>query len=267
MARYRKYKVCIDYFDRWSREMAYILGFVSADGYVRDNGLTVDVANRDLAVVEFIRDEISPNKQIEDRHKGNSKSIRIHSVELSNSLNRFGLTSNKSHTIKLDFDIPEEFFGDYIRGVFDGDGWVYCRRNQIESGICSGSEPFLEEIRRRCGFGRKVRAKTKKGYKNKLYQWDLGTNASIELRELMYKRGGFCLQRKRDIFYSNWHIPSAKFWTDEQLALLIDNWKAPLKEMPHIIGKSYKSISKKKWKLRQDKDPRIISLEKEVDHG
>jgi len=41
------------------------------------------------------------------------------------------------------------------------------------------------------------------------------------------------------------------FWTDKELQLLEDNWDTPLKELPAIIGRSYKSISKKMWEMRK----------------
>ena len=76
--------------------------------------------------------------------------IQFGSVLFYQWLNNIGLTSNKSKTIgKL--NIPEEFFFDFFRGVWDGDGTIYAYWDpRWESSymfyiaITSASRSFLE---------------------------------------------------------------------------------------------------------------------------
>lgn len=268
MHRKRYYRVNVGYFDEWSHKMAYILGFITADGYVGHNTLSIDLHPKDIDLLNFVRDEISPNKQIEEGHRGKSCRLRIHSVELTESLNRHGLTKDKTFSLSGDISVPQEYLGDYVRGFFDGDGWVCCRRNSIECGMVSASEEFLYSLRSRCGDLGGIR-KTIRGRRKPLYRWEMYASDTMKLRELMYgekddKR--FCLHRKKKKFFSQFYVPSKRWWTEEQMTFLIENWHLPLSKLPSMVGKSYKAISKRKWELRRDKDPRIAAQEKEVTH-
>jgi intein/homing endonuclease len=139
----RLYKVKENYFDNWSHNMAYILGFITADGSVEARGvLSVELAEKDIEVLEFIRNEISPQSPIKITKKKGKRYIRlrINSTQIISSLQQYSIIPNKTYLVKLNFDIPRNYLGDYLRGLFDGDGWVHCRRNTIESGIVSKSE-------------------------------------------------------------------------------------------------------------------------------
>lgn len=54
----RKHNVNENYFDNWSPNIAYILGFITADGYNSYRGLEITVNVKDISVLEFIRNEI-----------------------------------------------------------------------------------------------------------------------------------------------------------------------------------------------------------------
>ena len=52
----RIYELNEDYFETWSHEMAYILGFISADGSInkQKTSLSIELQMRDKKVLEFI---------------------------------------------------------------------------------------------------------------------------------------------------------------------------------------------------------------------
>lgn len=234
--------------------MAYILGFISADGSINKQrtSLSIELQMRDIEILEFIREKISPNSPIKITKKKGKEycRLRINSVNLVKSLEKFNVVPNKTHIIRLNFEITKEYFGDYLRGLFDGDGWVICRRNTIEFGICSGSENYLDDIKNKLGCGRtRVKIKNKKLV---TYVLDAESKSAIIIRDIMYASNTFSLKRKKDIFFSEFHIPSKRWWTEEQIKYLKDNYK--YNESPQIIadaiGKSYKAISKKIWELK-----------------
>lgn len=145
---FRKYPVNERYFDVWSPNMAYILGFVLADGSVSRHSLRVEVAKRDIEVLEFIRSELCPTARILHSQKGTARRLNINSVVLVKSLAKYGIIKNKTGKEHINFHIPQELFGDFIRGLFDGDGWVCLRRNSIESGIVSRRQPLCIKYKR-----------------------------------------------------------------------------------------------------------------------
>lgn len=242
--------------------MAYILGFISADGSIDKNkrSLSIELQIRDKEVLEFIRQQICPTaliKIIKKKEKEYCR-LRINSVKMIESLQVYNVVPNKTFTIRLDFDIPQQFLGDYVRGLFDGDGWVTCRRNTIEFGICSPSKNYLDEIRNLLAFGR-VRERSKKIHS--VYALEAESKVAIKIRNIIYSSNSFSLKRKRDIFYSNFYTPSPRWWTEEQIQYLKDHYGEPLQNLADTIGKSYKSVSKKIWELNLTKQsPRTLRM-------
>lgn len=233
--------------------MAYILGFISADGSVnkQQTSLSIELQMRDKEILEFIQQQIVPTAPIKTIKKKKREycRLRINSKKLIQSLQHYNVVPNKTFIIKINFNIPQQFLGDYIRGLFDGDGWITCRRNTIEFGICSGSKQFIDDIYSIINVGR-VRTMNSKRRKS-LYVLNAESKSAIAIRELMYASGGFALQRKKDIFYSDFYQPSPRWWTEEQIQYLKKNYV--YEQSPQIIanaiGKSYKAVSKKIWEL------------------
>ena len=78
--------------------------------------------------------------------------LQIRDQSIYGDLLKLGLTPRKSKTIRLP-NVPEQYFKDFIRGCFDGDGCVTVWRDprwnnpwQIRTVFSSGSHMFLQEI-------------------------------------------------------------------------------------------------------------------------
>lgn len=250
----RKYELNEDFFDHWSHEMAYLMGFIMADGNIYKRTLAIGIQKRDRYVLDFFIKHIGKVPVVfRDVGKHGSYTIKFNSVKIKDSLAKYGVEPCKSKTIRISFQVPKEYATDLVRGIFDGDGWVYCRRNSIECGIVSASNGFLDDIRAITGIGGRIRTRFRDGYPSPIYLWELGTTKSKQLRDFMYQNDPkLFLARKKDIFFSNFYHRSARWWTQEQLDLLKNNWDKPLKDLPKIVGRSYKAISKLKWEWRCD---------------
>jgi len=256
---FRKYPVNLDFLGKWSEDMAYCLGFIMADGSVSKYTLSIEIKRKDVEVLEFVKSKMSPASLIEKTIRIDKDTkvkrfyarLRINSIDLNLQLSNFGIIPNKTGKEKMDFDMPNQYFPHYIRGVFDGDGWVYTRRNMIESGICSASSIFLEQLKERCGGLGKIRAKKKKGQNSILYSWEMGKGDALKFKDLIYTPKSFSLKRKKEIFFSDFYIRSKYFWTNKQLDVLLKKYKpgAPLSPLAKEIGRSYKAVSKKIWEL------------------
>ena len=124
-------KVNKNFFKEWSNEMAYVLGFLAADGYLTHNKRGANywsIKITDRALLYSIRKIIQSNHKINFREKrGNESAIyrlQIGSKEMCEDLNKLGLTTNKTKSLSVPF-VPDEFFSDFVRGYFDGDGHVW----------------------------------------------------------------------------------------------------------------------------------------------
>lgn len=153
-----------NFFKKWTPEMAYVLGFFTADGNMIKNKRCahfIEFQSTDKEIIYKIRDSLKSNLAIgeyQSKYKNHSKRYRLQigSKEIFNDLMKLGMTPNKSLTIKLP-TVPDKYFSHFTRGYFDGDGNVTIssyrrtdRKNKksiiILSGFISGSKRLLEEL-------------------------------------------------------------------------------------------------------------------------
>ena len=206
-----------NFFKIWSPEMAYILGFFTADGNMIRNKrgahfITIEITDKDI--LEKMRDAIGSNHKIGTRIKKfpekKSYRLQIGSKNIFNDLLKLGLTPNKSKTIDLPI-VPDKYFSEFARGYFDGDGCVsygiYDRKNRksknylLVSRFSSGSKIFTESLLKK--LRRIVKIEGGFIYKKK-GGWDLvlSTNDTKKLFRFMYNDAKNCLflERKYDKF-------------------------------------------------------------------
>ncbi len=154
-------KVNKDFFKTWTPDMAYVLGFFAADGYITMNKRgsqywSIQIADKDL--LESIRSCIGSDHRISAREKkgfgGVTYRLQIGSKEMCDDLHRLGFWLNKTNSIAVPF-VPSGFIRDFIRGFFDGDGNIWTGMNNRKTShasvamlmaFTSCSRRFLEQI-------------------------------------------------------------------------------------------------------------------------
>lgn len=154
---YRKYSVDQDFFnfDRLTEESMYFLGFISADGFVKDNGkLGVTLGIKDVEVLEKFKKSLKAQNPIyygysyKDGKRHDNCSLIITSRKIVNSLAQYNIVPRKTF---LNVEFPEIlknhiYLNHYIRGLIDGDGTITNRaKNLIHISLC-GSPIFIENI-------------------------------------------------------------------------------------------------------------------------
>ena len=132
----------IHYFDSIDTyAKAYIVGFIAADGALvkkrTSTSLTITIKYEDKAVLEFIKSEIGNKHKLQEIIRPSSYNPHkiIHHIRycisdknISQSLNKLGITSNKSLTMgNIIENIPYKYRDAFIIGYFDGDGSVTIR--------------------------------------------------------------------------------------------------------------------------------------------
>lgn len=118
-----------DFFKVWSSDMAYILGFMYADGNIvetKRGNHYIAIYTADRPLLHSMRKSMQSTHKIAKRSSttGCNYRIQIGSNTWFTDLGKLGLFPNKTKRIVLP-KIPRKFFGDFVRGYFDGDGNVW----------------------------------------------------------------------------------------------------------------------------------------------
>jgi hypothetical protein len=313
----RRYEITKNYFKIMdSEEKAYWLGFLAADGCIRrrtvgeggktrGDSIALKLSTLDEKHMEGFRDSICPDAKISYyRSKTITKSgkdsfsdtfnLRINGNELIQDIIKLGVGPRKTFTVGKP-NIDENYFRDFIRGFFDGDGCCYVKEKmgkrgfntmQINYSFCCASKDlrdfFVEELN-------KVGITTKSydnlnlnitgGFLNSKNFFDyLYTDATIYLQR-KYDKGMIFIEHfnnlSKDIFINEYvYNPDIRkpdeVWTEEELKIVIDtNDKIPFSYLSgtHLPNKSKQQIFRMRKKLglkSRRKIPGYINMRKEM---
>ncbi len=113
----------------WSPEIAYGVGLMASDGYLSQDGYHLTMVSKDREQIEHIKICFNVSAAIKPYTGGRNNPeiyyrVQWGDVTLYNFLLSIGLTPHKSLTIGA-LKIPDEYFFDFLRGSFDGDGCFY----------------------------------------------------------------------------------------------------------------------------------------------
>jgi hypothetical protein len=141
----------------WSENFAYAIGLIASDGCLSGDGRHIIFVSKDKEQINnFVKCLSIQNLKIGQTFSGYKGSmayrVQITDVNFYGFLNSIGLTSAKSLTIKK-VDIPEQYFFDFLRGLFDGDGCSFSYWDprwkssfMFYINFASGSRVFLDWV-------------------------------------------------------------------------------------------------------------------------
>ncbi|MBU3895965.1 hypothetical protein KKG36_01460 [Patescibacteria group bacterium] len=235
--------------------MAYVLGFLYADGYIEDAGKSsrtqyISFGSKDKEIIELIRSVLGSKHIINYRipskvfFPGGKTykcaefyKLRIGSKKWFRDLLRLGLVPKKSLIIKFPNNIPDKYFGHFVRGYFDGDGCVTIKRGRgargqtILKGVAviftSGSRLFLEGLRNRAhqivGFRKRI---VYYGSRSRACYLKYNTAESVRWFQLFY---GDCfnlfLKRKYNVFQKYFQLRPVRI--DKETAKILNKGSWP----------------------------------------
>ena len=128
---YRKYEVNENYFNVIdTHEKAYILGFIYADGYNREDLLELVQNKSRLDILIKIRTALSSTHLIK-KYTPDKYTLNIGSRKLCKDLTKHGAFRDKSLTLKFPNTIEDKFMSSFILGYFDGDGCVWDGKRKV----------------------------------------------------------------------------------------------------------------------------------------
>jgi hypothetical protein len=194
-----------DYFKTWSPSMAYVLGFILADGCIihgtRDgysDSLKFGVQLRDKNILEKIKSELKSEHALSVCK--NAVHFCIASQKIVDDLKALGISYRKSLRETVP-DIPERFIKDFIRGVIDGDGTVRIGKDRYPVLSVSGGEATITYLRehffKKFGlYSKIIPCKYSNEIQRHLYSIAYGANSAKTLIDYLYRDAKLFLDRK-----------------------------------------------------------------------
>jgi len=197
------YSINSDFFKYWNNKMAYILGYIFADGSIRirKSGMELSIKSIDFEILEAMNIKMKSNYPIskESTETGGIFRLSIYKGEIVEYLIKLGVIPRKSLMMTFP-NIPDQDLFHFIRGYFDGDGHVRIIRNSLDIIFTSGSESFLEDLKYRLeGFGIKssIRSPSKHSFYNLRI---LRENREYFVKMLYNNNAKLYLHRKKVVF-------------------------------------------------------------------
>ncbi len=113
----------------WSKDFAYAIGLITSDGCLSKDQRHFYFASADLELINNLKQALSLSNKLIKNIRGQKPRKEYFAISFGDKvfykfLNKIGLTSKKSRTIKS-VKVPPGYFPDFLRGLFDGDGTFY----------------------------------------------------------------------------------------------------------------------------------------------
>lgn len=122
---YKKYNFSENFFKSIdTHEKAYVLGFIFADGYNREDLLELAQKKERIDILQKINSILESNVPIKEYTPG-IFTLNLCSTKMCKDLTNLGAFKNKSLTLKFPTNISKEFMPSFILGYFDGDGCIW----------------------------------------------------------------------------------------------------------------------------------------------
>ncbi|MEW5805414.1 MAG: LAGLIDADG family homing endonuclease [Patescibacteria group bacterium] len=203
-------------FEKWTSQMAYVLGYILADGSLIKNkrgAYFTEIQSIDKEIIVKIRKVFDSDLKISvyKPKKGRIRyRLQIGSKKIFTDLLKLGIKPKKSCHEKLP-KIPSKYFSDFLRGYFDGDGSVnictYQRKDRnkkstvLSSGFTSGGKLILKQIWRNLKL-KKIIAGGTLYFHERSYRLWFSIHDSLSLYNFLYQNveNGLFLTRKKRIF-------------------------------------------------------------------
>lgn len=206
------YKKNEDFFKKETPDMAWVLGFLAADGNVcrNENRIRIELSVVDKEILIKIKDLISienPIYEREDKRGFKYVSLEWSCEEHKKDLATYGIVPNKTHILVPPTKLNKKFYIDYVRGYFDGDGTINLNKNgnkrSLRWSICGASKPMLNWIIEVLTYVCDI--PPVKLYKNTsmdtdFYSFVYSTTSTKKIYSHLYTENSIYLKRKKDKF-------------------------------------------------------------------
>jgi hypothetical protein len=234
--------VNISFFENWSQELAYVIGFFLADGHMSDHPKTssysICFSVIDKDIIEKIANVCGYKNAVRKYICGTTI---MYSIDISGKLiwkffENLGFTHNKTFTTRIPKQIPPKLMSHFIRGVFDGDGSLHLKSTLYPQANIVGSKLFIDDVSK---IGVEY-SSIASHYRSFIIYYN-GQKA-INFFDYIYKDATIYMDRKykRYLKALKWES-SYNFWADQELELL--NSLGPVTDMDQLVSVFNRSCS------------------------
>lgn len=141
------YGINFRFFENWSPEVAYVIGFFMADGCVEPklNRISIELSMKDYDHLLNIKNLMGSENPICIKKTRYSCGLYIHNRKMVNDIMKMGVIPNKTTRCRLPI-IEDKYFYDFLRGYIDGDGSIYYNGNTKVLSIL-GNYKYINDIK------------------------------------------------------------------------------------------------------------------------
>ncbi len=202
--RYRKFTLDEQKFDQIDDEYkVYWLGFIYADGYVRQDGLSIKLKESDKKHLEKIKNWMASNTNIlhDSSDHGNTVKVAFNSHHLADRLNELGIIPYRPFFHKCSNAIPSSLTLHFIRGLIDGDGYISKKESTTPNVGFAGQEDTVRWMKKtlidNCKLkgNPQVRARTQNSYEVAFG----GIFQTKKILSFIYNNANIYLNRKKEL--------------------------------------------------------------------
>lgn len=200
-----------DFFKKQNHDMAWLVGFLAADGSISEHGntITIQLSQKDEEVLYKIRTLLGIDNSITYYTTNTGFDVvtyRWSSKTHKTDLAEYGVIPNKTFILKPPYKLNPDYYLDYIRGYFDGDGSINLIKNNNGRGngnlrwqVCSATIEIIEfilDIFEKNDIP-KVSIQRRNG-NNPLYIIAYSSSSTRKIYDILYNDSDMFLQRKKD---------------------------------------------------------------------
>lgn len=190
----------------------YLFGLVAADGCMWKNKSTIEISlqSDDRAILEMLSYSIYSTDRVLFRHTAHKPQCRLflYGDDVYNMFCNVGIAPQKSKDLHINFSkIPDNYFIDFFRGYFDGDGsYHYFNQNKIHVSIgCNEymAYSFQKKIKDIFDIDSHVYYTPSAKVSFPWYRWTIAKKCNaVALINELYRDKQYFMERKRNIVKS-----------------------------------------------------------------
>ena len=197
---------------KWSPEFAYAIGLIATDGCLSIDGYHIVLVSKDIEQLKTFKHCLGLDSKLAKHSSGHKKRdyfrVQFGDILFYQFLLGIGLTPAKSKTIGA-VDVPQQYFFDFLRGCFDGDGSFYSYWDprwrssfMYYLQLASASKSFIDWIRQSLRVRSEVIGHITKDGKGSTYQLKYAKKESLKIiKKMYYSDTAVCLARKKEKIY------------------------------------------------------------------
>ncbi len=188
----------------------YVVGLIATDGNLSKDGRHIILTSKDLSLLEDLKKALFIDVKIGRKASGSNQEkkygiLQFSDVAFYKFLLSIGLEAKKS-LILGPIDVPKAYFGDFLRGIIDGDGsireWRHSTNNHVQwsLSVVSAAPVFInwlaKEIERTYSIKGKMHVREGDEKRNAIYLLKFGKLAAKIILADIYYKGCLALDRK-----------------------------------------------------------------------